>query len=118
MTVEPQITELLTARVLAMAEAGAMLALGVFLVMRVLARLKWLERHPWAVRALPLLPEALGVAGALLGGIAFDPETPVVVRAIYGLMAGAIATRAHKLLGQTILGDDKRIAAPKKRRTP
>ncbi len=89
--------------------ATGLLAIGIFLVMRVLHQAKWLSRRRWFARLQPFIPPLLGIAGAFGGGVAFEKPPTVVVTVIYGLIAAYGSEKGHKLLGQTVLGDDKRI---------
>jgi len=72
---------------------------------------------PWFVRALPVLPFALGAATspwifpALLPtlGLPGAEQYPVGVHVVLGFGAGALAGQAYKVIAQTILGRDHRI---------
>src|SRR3972149_6955918 len=58
-------------------------------------------------RLLPILPDALGCIAAAFGGIPAVADKPLIVRLAAGLWCGYLAQRFHKILGQTVLGDDR-----------
>lgn len=58
-------------------------------------------------RVLPFLPESLGCLAAAFGGLPVMADQPILVRLAAGLWCGYLAQKGHKILGQTILGDDK-----------
>lgn len=89
-------------------------AIGIFAFLRVLTRTP-LAQTALYKRALPILPDVIGVASAFLGGIPAAEGQRVWVRVALGLACGYAAQRAHKILGQTILGDDPTIEAKKAR---
>ena len=60
-------------------------------------------------RLLPFLPEALGVLISVMGGVPGGAGTPLIIRVAVGLWAAYVATKIHKILGQTVLGDDTRL---------
>lgn len=95
-------------------KATAVLAAGIFLVMRTLHSMKWLSGSKWYARLSPALPPLLGIAGAFGGGIAFEKPPGIVITVIYGLMAAYSSEKVHKVLGQVVLGEDKRISKGKK----
>lgn len=72
------------------------------------------SKHPVFRRALPVLPEVLGVAAVVAGAVPIAATLPVGGKVAFGLWAGYLAGKFHKVLGQTILGDDRAIEAPKK----
>lgn len=84
-------------------------ALAIYVLLRVVAKTP-LGKAPLYRRFLPFLPEGLGVVSSLLGGIPIVSDQPVVIRVAIGLWCGYLSQRSHKILGQTILGDDPRIA--------
>jgi len=49
---------------------------GIFLILRTLSALEWLNRSQAYRRFLPLLPEALGMAAAFCGGIPIVDSEP------------------------------------------
>jgi hypothetical protein len=81
---------------------------GVFFFFRLLRQTP-IVRWPVYWRLLPVLPETLGSAIALLGGIPVVADQPVLIKIAVGLWCGYLSQRAHKVLGQTILGDDPDI---------
>lgn len=117
---DEQVTTILTTQIIEVVQSSALLAVGVFLAMRVLTGWHWLAEQRWFRRLLPVLPPALGLLGAFAdGGLAVPEETPALTRLIYGLGAAYCAEKIHKVLGQTILGDDRKINRPaSKRRDP
>lgn len=90
-------------------QVTTMLAVGIFLVMRFLNRTKALSGARFWPHVQPVLPPVLGVAGAFLGGISFEAHTSILQTIIHGLFAAYAAEKAHKVLGQSVLGDDARI---------
>lgn len=89
-----------------------MCAAGIFLLLRVLRNVQAISSTGVYRRLLPLLPEALGVGAALAGGLPAIAGKALVIRLSAGLWCGYVATKFHKVLGQTILGDDDVIANP------
>lgn len=87
---------------------------GVYLLLRVFHSTPLARWGPYR-RALPVLPEALGVAAAFAGGIPAVEGQPVAIRIAAGLWCGYVAQRGHKLLGQTLLGDDPKLESKKAR---
>ena len=65
--------------------------------------------HPVFRRALPILPEVLGVAAVVSGAVPIAAALPVGGKVAFGLWTGYLAGKFHKILGQTILGDDRAI---------
>lgn len=66
-------------------------------------------RHPIFRRALPVLPEVLGVAAVVSGAVPIAAALPIGGKVAFGLWTGYLAGKFHKILGQTILGDDRAI---------
>lgn len=93
-----------------------MTAGGVFFLIRVLSQL--LSKVGWYRRLLPVLPELLGVGATLAGGNPAVSDQPVVLKVAAGLWCGYLAQRFHKVLGQTILGDDQSIESKKQKQLP
>ena len=87
---------------------------GVYLLLRVVGQTPLAKTGIYR-RALPVLPEILGVAAAFLGGIPVVADQPVAIKIAAGLWCGYVAQRGHKLLGQTLLGDDRKLEAGKVR---
>lgn len=85
-----------------------MTAGGVFFLIRVLTQTP-LSKLNFFRRILPILPEILGVAATIAGGNPAVAEQPIVLKIAAGMWCGYLAQRFHKVLGQTILGDDKAI---------
>ena len=85
---------------------------GVYLFLRVLVQTPVAK---WGVyrRILPILPEILGVAAAFAGGIPVVESQPLAIKVAAVLWCGYVAQRGHKLLGQTLLGDDRLLEAKK-----
>ena len=82
---------------------------GVFFLLRVLGQTP-LSRLSIYRRAMPVLPELLGVFAAFFGGIPTVADSPIALKIAAGLWCGYLSQRTHKILGQTILGDDPQIA--------
>ena len=81
---------------------------GVFTVIRALAKTS-LAQVPIYRRILPVLPEALGIAAVLGGGVPAVAAMPIAVKIAVGLWCGYVAQKFQKILGQTVLGDDRAI---------
>lgn len=90
---------------------------GVFFFLRVVGRSP-IAKFSLYQRLLPVLPEAMAIGAMLAGGNPVIDKQPLVVKIMAGLWCGYLAQRFHKVLGQTILGDDKAIAAKKTARLP
>lgn len=58
------------------------------------------------VRALPVLPIAACSTAVWLPGLV---DGTIVERVLLGIVLGALCAHAHKLVTQSIFGDDKRI---------
>jgi hypothetical protein len=84
---------------------------GVFFLLRVISQLPWLSTTNAYRRLLPVLPELLAVGATLAGGNPAVDSSPIVLKVAAGLWCGYLAQRFHKVLGQTILGDDRSITA-------
>jgi len=73
-------------------------------------------------RALPLLPPAIAIPLALHGDIPIADGKGIVAQLGTGIWISYMAEKAHKLLGQTVLGDDalieRALAALRKPPTP
>lgn len=61
-------------------------------------------------RLLPFLPETVGVVIACSGLLPAVAAMPIPAKVAAGIWCGYISQRFHKILGQTILGDDRDIA--------
>lgn len=83
---------------------------GIFAGIRAAARYA-ISAHPLYRRFLPLLPEAMGVGAVLSGGVPTADTYPVALKIALGLWCGYLAQKFQKLVGQTILGDDRFIEA-------
>jgi len=84
----------------------------VFLLLRFATRLAHTgsDRVTGVVRrAMPFLPEVLGVGIACFGGVPVVASEPVVLKVAVGLWASYVASKIHKVLGQTVLGDDQKL---------
>jgi hypothetical protein len=85
-------------------------AAGVFALFRALSNFDPLARNKWWKRALPLLPEVVGCAAVVLGSVPTLSNHPWPLRAAAGLWVAYLAKSFRKILGQTVLGDDKVIS--------
>ena len=84
-------------------------AVAVWIVLSVVNRIfPKLKAHPVYARAAPALPIVLCSVCVWIPGIA-DPTLGVGSRIMLGIILGAVAANAHKILGQTVLGKDDRI---------
>lgn len=81
---------------------------AVYFAIRAVAHTAIARAHLYR-RVLPILPESLGIVAVLLGGVPSSSGQPSVVQIAIGLWIGYVAQRFHKILGQTLLGDDERI---------
>lgn len=91
-------------------------AVGVFAALRAIHAWPLLSKTDLYRRVLPILPEVMGIAIAYTGGIPIVAALPESIRIATGFWVGFLSQRAHKVLGQTILGDDPALQA--KRRAP
>jgi hypothetical protein len=110
--VEALEAELMT-QFVAISKATGILSIGIYLFMRFAHSWKWVSKTAWYARISPALPPALGVLGAFGGGVVFDKPPSLAMTVIYGLIAAYGAEKGRKLLGQSVLGDDKRITKGK-----
>lgn len=92
-----------------------LIAGGIYLFLRTLNGFEPISKLGVYRRILPLLPESLGVAAAFLGGIPFVEGKPAVIKIAAGLWCAYLAQRFRKLLGQTVLGDDAKLEAARKK---
>ena len=81
---------------------------GVFLLLRFLKKTP-LAKWPVYWRLLPLLPECLSTAAAFAGAIPVIADKSFLIKIAVGLWCGYLAQRAHKVIGQSLLGDDPDI---------
>lgn len=86
---------------------------GIFLALRMLGAIKWLNDRSFYRRLLPLLPEALGIAAVFLGSVPSLTSSPIVHKIIGGMACAYVSKLARKLLGQSIIGDDRKIKGKK-----
>lgn len=84
---------------------------GIFLGLRALQGFKWLSNRPAYRRLLPILPEALGVLAAFTGGLPAVAGQPIAIKVAAGLWCAYLSQKFRKILGQSLLGDDRVIAA-------
>ena len=85
------------------------IAAAVWILLSVFCRLfPKLKARPLYARLAPALPLLLCSAAVWIPGIV-DPATGVGSRIMLGIILGAVAANAHKILGQTVLGNDDRI---------
>lgn len=86
-------------------------AAGVFALFRALGQVPFLASNRWYKRLLPMLPECVGAAAVLAGSVPTIAAHPWPLRALAGVWVAYLAKSFRKILGQTVLGDDKVIAA-------
>lgn len=91
---------------LALSADMLMTAAGIFALLRALRRFPVVSDRNLYRRALPVLPETLGCLVALSSGLPSLAGQPLPLKIAAGLWTGYLAQRIHKILGQTILGDD------------
>jgi hypothetical protein len=87
--------------------AGAIYLLP--LLLRKVPLLKKVLDNQWVVRLMPLWPLAAGIGATWLPGAVKLADGQIGTRLVAGIWMGALAMVGHKVLGQTILGDDPRI---------
>lgn len=80
---------------------------GIYVLLRFLQKVPRLSDWPPYRRALPIMPEVIGGLVAIFGGLPAVNDQPWVVRIAAGLWCSYLAQKFHKILGQTILGDDR-----------
>lgn len=83
---------------------------GVYFLIRLLNSVGPISRSSIYRRLLIFIPELLSTAAIFSGAIPSFHDEHWVVKLGAGLWCGYVAQRFHKFLGQTILGDDPRIA--------
>lgn len=81
---------------------------GVFTAIRALQKTE-LSKVAVYRRVLPILPETIGVVAVVAGGVPLAAAFPLALKVALGLWCGYVAQKFHKLIGQTILGDDRQI---------
>lgn len=96
---------------LAFDEWTLLVAGGIYLFLRMLHDFKLISKLTVYRRLLPVFPEVLGVAAAVLGGIPVVDGKPIIIKIAAGLWCAYLAQRFRKILGQTILGDDTKLEA-------
>lgn len=83
---------------------------GVFVLIRAGQKANF-STHPLYRRILPLLPEILGVLFVVSGAVPTVAQSPIPLKIAVGLWCSYVAQKFQKILGQTILGDDRHIEA-------
>lgn len=84
-------------------------SVAVWILLSLVAKIfPWLKAHHVYARLAPALPILLCSAAVWIPGIV-APGTGVGSRIMLGILLGAVAANAHKILGQTVLGRDDRI---------
>lgn len=86
---------------------------GIFLTLRMLKAIKWLDNKNFYRRLLPILPEVLGIAAVFLGSVPSLVSAPIVHKIFGGMVCAYLSKLGRKLLGQTIIGDDRKIKGKK-----
>ncbi len=90
-------------------------AAGVFVALRALNGWPMLSEKRFYRRTLPVLPESIGIAVWVLGGLPIGTTAPLhgraefMARVMAGLWSAYLAQKFRKILAQTLLGDDARI---------
>ncbi len=85
------------------------IAVAVWVLLSIFCRVfPKVKAHPLWARLAPALPILLCSIAVWIPGVA-DPELGVGSRVMLGIILGAVAANAHKILGQTVLGNDARI---------
>lgn len=98
-------------------------SLGVFALLRAMntaeekilrvAPQKWIQAIGAIYRRLlPVLPEAFGTVAVLIGSVPMAVAFPLIGKVAVGAAIGMASQRAHKLIGQTLLGDDRGAQLP------
>jgi hypothetical protein len=90
-------------------------AVVTYLIIRFASRLVHAVNNPRATivwrKAMPIMPELIAVTGVMFDGIPWLHGKSFEVRVAVAIWIAYLSTKAMKLLGQTLLGDDDRIEA-------
>lgn len=86
---------------------------GLYLAIRFLKMVPGLGTNEIFLRVLPLIPEIVIIPLAATGMIPVLSGQPIMMRLIGGVWIAYAAIKMQKVIGQTILGDDAKIAAAK-----
>lgn len=65
-------------------------------------------------RALPVLPESIATLAVMSGSVPTYAGASLWTQVAIGFFCGFLSQRVHKILGQTILGDDRGAHMPTK----
>lgn len=87
-----------------------MVAAGIYVLLRLISRFSF-AKIPTYRRVLPFLPEILGCLVVFYGGVSATADLSTAAKIAVGLWCGYLASKFHKILGQTILGDDHLVAS-------
>ena len=85
---------------------------AIYLFPQILKRaplLKKVMANQWVVRVLPLWPLLAAIGVVLAPGAVELPDKQVGTLMIASVWIAWLASTAHKVIGQTLLGDDPRI---------
>lgn len=82
---------------------------GIFILIRAMNAVPIVSQRSVYRRLLPVLPEVLGTLAVFAGSVPMLSDHGIAVKLAFGLWCGYCSQRFHKILGQTILGDDPRI---------
>lgn len=83
---------------------------GVFFLVRIINSVEAISRNSFYRRLLPILPEILSAVAIFAGALPVLEHEHLIIKGATALWCGYVAQRFHKILGQTFLGDDPRIA--------
>jgi hypothetical protein len=97
---------------LALDKYTLLIAGGIFILLRMIKATP-LAKTGIYWRVLPVLPEALGCLAAVTGCMPAVADQPLAIKIAAGLWCGYLSQRFHKVLGQTVLGDDPDITRAK-----
>lgn len=84
---------------------------GIYFLLRVFNGFRWLSKRTWYRRLLPVLPEVLGVSASVACGLPAVEGKPLPIKIAAGLWCAYAAQKFQKVLGQSVLGDDRAIVA-------
>ena len=107
---EEVITEAL---VLVLNKWSIIVAGGIFLSLRTLSSVRWLNRNQAYRRGLPFLPEAFGITAAFFGGFPPVDGMPWPIKVAAGVWCAYFAKNFRAFLKRTIVGHDKLIKGKK-----
>jgi hypothetical protein len=92
---------------------GMLIAAGaIYVLPQILKRVPFIKKimaNQWVVRVMPLYPLVAAIAAVLLPGAVDLPNRQIGTLVIGVIWLAFLAMMGHKLIGQTLMGDDHRI---------